>query len=422
MLQPIELHPDAGLTPDEAAVIAVLINPALRAARDQRGSAAAALLQAGLLPNPVLTYSSDFTTGGNTAGTFNAYGATLSWDWTALISHPAKVQAAELSAASIDLSVAWAEWQTAEAAKQAVYDLVSLQAQLSVLEEIDGRLQENFTVVGRAAGKGFETAVELAAAEAAARDARASVLQSRRDVEHQWLQLTRALGLPSDARPKLRDGLALASSFDAPGADELSGGLEQRRIDLLALRKGYASEEQTLRAAVLDQFPKINFGVNDASDNTNVHSVGLVATIDLPVFDRNQGAIAAERATRQRLFDEYVGRVFDGRADIAAAVADLRALNQQIADAQAAVPNLQHLVDAYRQAMDNGNADVLSYYVAWNNLAQKRLGVLRLQQQLADTRIALELAAGRYFPDPPAKPPTTRPTSTSNSTTTQNAQ
>jgi cobalt-zinc-cadmium efflux system outer membrane protein len=74
------------------------------------------------------------------------------------------------------------------------------------------------------------------------------------------------------------------------------------------------------------------------------------------------------------------------------------------------VPNLQRLVDAYKQALDGGNADVLSYYVAWNNLAQKRLGVLRLQQQLADTRVALELAAGRYFPDEPTTRPTTDPT------------
>ncbi len=407
LLPPLELHPDQGLTPDEAAVVAVLVSPALRATRDQRGSAAAALLQAGLLPNPVLTYSSDFITGGDTAGTFNAYGATLSWDVEQLISHGAKVRAAELSAASVDLSVAWAEWQTAEAAKLAVYDLVSIQGQLAVLEQIDGRLQENFDTVRRAAAAGLQTGVDLAAAEAAARDGRAAVLQARRDVEHQWLQLTRALGLPPDHRPKLRPGLALASAFDVPDPATLTPDLDRRRIDLVALRRGYDSQEQTLRAAVLDQFPKINLGFNDASDNTNVHSVGLVATIDLPIFDRNQGAIAAERATRQRLFDEYVSRVFEGRADIATAVADLRALNAQIADARAAVPNLRTLVAAYKRAIDQGNADVLSYYVAWNNLAQKELGVLRLQQQLADTRVALELAAGRYFPDPPAATTTT---------------
>jgi outer membrane protein TolC len=243
------------------------------------------------------------------------------------------------------------------------------------------------------------SAVDLSAGEAAARDGRAAVLQARRDVEHQWLQLTRALGLPANDRPRLEAGLSLPARFDPPEAQSLCRDVESRRIDLIALQRGYDSQEQTLRAAVLDQFPKVNLGVNDASDNTNVHSVGLVATIDLPIFDRNQGVIASEKATRQQLFDELVGRIYEARADIATAVADLRALNDQIADAQAAIPNLQTLVDSYKKAMDLGNADVLSYYVAWNNLAQKKLGVLRLQQQLADTRVALELAAGRYFPD-----------------------
>ncbi len=407
LLPPVQLHPDLGLTPDEAAITAVLVNPALRATRDQRGASAAALLQAGILPNPQLGVGSDFFVhGGNTDGVFNAYGLSLSYDWTSLISYSERVRSAKLSAASVDLSVAWAEWQTALAAKQAVFDLLSAQGQLAVLEQIDGRLQENFDTVRRAAAVGLETAVDLSAAEAAARDGRAAVLQARRDVDHQWLQLTRALGLPPDRRPALRAGLVLPSTFDVPDPADLTADLERRRIDLQALRLGYASQEQTLRAAVLDQFPRVSIGPNWASDNSNIHSVGLVATIDLPVFNRNQGTIAAERATRQRLFDEFVSRTFDARADIATAVVDLRALNVQIADAQAAVPTLQRLVDTYKQALDHGNADVLSYYVAWNNLAQKRLGVLRLQQQLADTRIALELATGRYFPDVSPAPTT----------------
>jgi cobalt-zinc-cadmium efflux system outer membrane protein len=405
LLAPVTLHPEMGLTPDEAAVLAVVVNPELRAIRDQHGSAQAALLQAGLLPNPVLGYSSDFVNGGFTAGTFNAYGATVSWDFEQLISHGAKEKAAGLSAQSVDLSIAWQEWQIAEAARQSVYDLISLQAQLEILEEIEQRLSDNYKTVQQAESTQLLTVVDVSAAEGAARDSHAAVLQARRDAEHQWFQLTRALGLPSDNRPRLRSGLTLESKFEVTDAGSLTADLENRRIDLLALHRGYDSQEQTLRAAILDQFPKINLGFNDASDNTNVHSIGLVATIDLPIFDRNQGVIAAERATRQKLFDEYISRVFDGRADVATAIADIKALNEQIADAAAAVPNLQRLVDGYKTAMDTGNADVLSYYQAWNNLAQKRLGVLRLQQQLADTKIAMELAAGRYFPDVPSTNP-----------------
>ena len=59
-----------------------------------------------------------------------------------------------------------------------------------------------------------------------------------------------------------------------------------------------------MRAAVLAQFPRVNIGFSQLRDTTNVVTSGFGVTIDLPVFDRNQGHIAIERATRKQLFDE----------------------------------------------------------------------------------------------------------------------
>ena len=44
-----------GIGPDDAAAIALYSNPALRAIRDRRGLAAAQVIQAGILPNPVVS-------------------------------------------------------------------------------------------------------------------------------------------------------------------------------------------------------------------------------------------------------------------------------------------------------------------------------------------------------------------------------
>ena len=104
--------------------------------------AQAALLQAGILPNPQLTYGYNFNTGGLFPGAVDAYGIGVNWDITALISHSAKAHAAEWSAQSVDLNIAWQEWQVAEAAKSAALDLMFLQAQRSVAGEVDDRLAE----------------------------------------------------------------------------------------------------------------------------------------------------------------------------------------------------------------------------------------------------------------------------------------
>src|SRR5438132_1821523 len=73
ILKPIDFDIRNGLSPDEAAILAVLANPKLRSVRDQRGIAAAQLLQVGILPNPQLSYSLGIPTGGMTQGTINAY-------------------------------------------------------------------------------------------------------------------------------------------------------------------------------------------------------------------------------------------------------------------------------------------------------------------------------------------------------------
>ena len=410
--QRLEFHPELGLSPDEAAVLAVLLNPSLRAQRDAHGIAQAALLQAGILPNPQLTYSYDWNTGGTTLGNLNAYGIGLNYDVTALISHAAKANAAGYNAESVDLTIAWQEWQIAQAAKMAVYDLLSLQSQLALADEVDRRLGENLNVVQKAADLRLKNAVDLAAAQSASHDAHAIVLQARHDVEHQRQMLNRAMGLPPQIQVVLRKGLALASEFDPPEPAQLFSHLESARLDLVGLRQGYQSQEQTVVAACLDQIPRISLGLNRARDNTNVRSIGIGLNIDLPLFDRNQGVIATEKANRQKLFDEYLSRVYEARADIAVAIADIHALNAQIKDVREALPSLQKLVEVYKQAVDHGNADVLSYYVAWNNLTQKNLDLLKLQQQLADSRVALEIAAGQYFSDPtnlPTTAPTTAP-------------
>jgi len=122
--------------------------------------------------------------------------------------------------------------------------------------------------------------------------------------------------------------------------------------------------------------------------------------VDLPIFDQYQGLIRTEQATRQRLFDEYVSRIYQARSDIAMLLADIEAITRQISAATAALPALRQLVQAYQLALNQGNADVLSYYTAQNDLAQKEISLLKLKQQLVDSRIGLEIAAGRYLPQP----------------------
>jgi hypothetical protein len=116
----------SGIGPDEAATIAVYANPALRAIRNGRGLAAAQLIQAGILPNPVVSYARDFVTGGNTAGAVTAYNFSAGWEFSTLVPFLLKQTAAPKKFRSVDLDVAWQEWQIALNARTAVYRVLAL--------------------------------------------------------------------------------------------------------------------------------------------------------------------------------------------------------------------------------------------------------------------------------------------------------
>ncbi len=398
ILKPIEFDYRDGLSPDEAAILAVLASPKLRAIRDQRGIAAAQLIQSGILPNPQLSYSLDIPTGGNTQGTINAFGLGFSWDITSIIARGAKLDAARAHAVSVDLDVAWQEWQVAEAAKMHVFHLILIEKQLALSRESEKGLMENLAVVNQAFNLGEKTALDLSAAESALHQARLSVLTLEQEQEHERLALNQVLGLPPNYIVLIQRDIFFPDWPALPSAIDILNTVAERRLDLLALKMGYESQEANLRAAVLSQFPRINIGLHHSRDTTNVITTGFGITVDLPFFDRNHGQIAIEQATRNQLFDEYIARLFEARSEVARILSDMEYTQQRLGAIEESLPSLEHLVQTYNMALEGNNADILSYYEARNTLFSKQIDVLKLKRDLTDLGIALEIASGQYFP------------------------
>jgi outer membrane protein TolC len=397
ILKPVEIDFARGLTADQAAIVAVIQNPALRAARDQKGIASAQLLQAGILPNPTFTYSLDFPTGGRTQGTVKGYGATVDWNITSLITHNARIDAARFYSASVDLDIAWKEWQVAQAAKQHVYRFAFLKEQLSVAKDEEKTLREHLDSIRKAVALGDMTRLDMEAADTAFQRVYAMVLEITKNLEQERLALNNVLGFPPEYIVPLREEIALPSPETFPTLKKITDGLETRRLDLLALKMGYQSQQERLRAAVLAQFPNISIGPTHLRDTGDVVTTGFTVTISLPVFDRNQGQIAIEKATREQLFNEYLSRLFEARAQVAALLANMRSIEKQVDAEEKTVASLKKLVETSYNGFLEGNIDALSYYNELDRLFTKQLDVLKFKQDLADSGIALEIAAGEYL-------------------------
>ncbi|NOY68069.1 MAG: TolC family protein [Deltaproteobacteria bacterium] len=396
ILKPVVFNYNDGLSPDEAAILAVIANPNLRAIRDQKGIAKAQLLSAGILPNPQISYSLDVPTGGSTNGTINAGGLGLAWDISSLISRSASMDAARENTASVDLRVAWQEWQVAQAAKLHVFRLLFIKKQLDMAKETERYLRKNLKTVQKAFSLGVKTIIDRDAAKMAYLNAYDTVLTLLREQNRERLALNRSLGFPPAYEILLQKKIGLPLCKNVPEYQSVIKGIEDRRLDLLGLKKGYESRDARVRAAILSQFPGINIGVNHARDTGNVVTTGFAVTLDLPFFDRNQGQVAIERAGRKQLSDEYAARIFDARSQVATILADMNSTIKQMDSAEKSVNISTRLVKAYKNALSAGNADVISYNNLLADLETGRQNVLKLQMNFIELRIAMEIASGKY--------------------------
>ena len=395
ILKPLVIEGQGGFSPDEIALMAVLANPHLRALRDQRGVAQAQVLQAGILPNPQLGYALDQPHGNQDPTLVTGKNLGLSWDFGSLLGRPDRVAGARATADALDLDIAWQEWQTAQAARLSAFRLLALRQRLPLARQIEDDLADTLAASRQAVALGHLTAVDLTATTAQWIEAQNSRLAAEQEDRASRSALNLSLGLPAGYVLPLKPAGAFPALPAGVTPDSLLAGLEKRRLDLVALTLGYESNEAGLRAAVKAQFPRIGLSIAKVNDTSNVRTVTLGATIDLPLFDRNQGAIAGARATRRQLFDEYVERVADARAQVGLIFANLTAVQGQLKVAGDALPEWEQLVAAYETALVTRNADQVAYRVARGTLAARRLAMAELQQQLLELEVELEITTGR---------------------------
>ncbi|HDL65148.1 MAG TPA: TolC family protein, partial [Proteobacteria bacterium] len=281
LLEPVHFDDRDGLSPEEAAILAVIANPALRAIRDRRGLASAQLLQAGLLPNPQLSYDLGIPVGGNTAGRVNRHDLSLGWEITSLIARGANMDAARARLASVDLEVAWQEWQVAEAARLHLYRLIIAEKRLAAAKKAAASFQRFFEDVKQSVTLGIKTRIDLSSAETILREARSQLLNAQLTLDRERLSLNQALGFPAGKVIPLQKNI-VPRLKECPPVETLFREAEAGRFDLLALKLGYESQEARLRSAVRSQFPKINLGLAGGRDTDDIQTVGVGVSIDLP--------------------------------------------------------------------------------------------------------------------------------------------
>ncbi len=385
----VTVDPSDGLSSDEAAVLAVFLNPDLIAARDELGQARAQIVAAGILPNPVLGIEYDHPYGNGSAGTNDVVNLTLSWDLKPLLARSAKRSAAEQGLQQVDLGILWQEWQVAQQARMLVVRLAWLRKRVLLAErerEYEAQTAQMLEAASQAGDATLEQVGVQRASLAATQNTLFELQQLALDAESELLKL---LGNPRERglevpEPSPEKEVALPS---------VSSCLSQR-LDLQALREGYRAQEASLRAAVLDQFPDFSIGIAHQHNESSLDFVGAFVSVGLPVLDRNQGQVQLAEATRQRLMHEYDARAASVRADLQRLSRYSEVVKQRLPVVTGAIASLESIELEEREAVKRGDLDRLSYQAVRSALLDQRLQQAALSQALAESAVAVKTVCG----------------------------
>jgi outer membrane protein TolC len=385
----------APLTMTQVALLAAQNNPDLRAVRAQHGLAQAQVLQAGLLPNPQFTGAFLPLVAG--IGTTPAYNTGLSQDIRALITLSSSRDAARASAGQVDAQILWQEWQVIGQARLLAVDLIEADRSLVLLASNRDLLAARYRKSQRAVAAGNETLTASAPDLAALQTTTAQINDLQRQQLSRRHQLNALLGLmpdvavPLDPRPDIPPWSVDAVAQALPT-------LAQRRPDLVALQLGYRAQNAKLRTVILSRFPNLVFGVTGGSDNSNVRNLGPQVTLELPIFNQNQGNIGIETATRQQLHDEYVARLAAAAGQVRAMMAEIDLLSHQLSAVRLDLAGTRRIAGQAETAFNAGNLDERGYVDLVAARLTKEQEVVTIEQSLLDQQVAIATLIGDGMP------------------------
>ncbi len=365
---------DAGpLTLREALALALLGNPDLAAASWQVRVREAEVLQAGLLPNPELEIEVEEFGGSEDRGGFDSAETTVLLSQVIQLGGKvgARTRVAELERDLAGWDFEAARLQVLADTAGAFIRAVAAQRRLALAEKSLGLAEQVFEVIRErvAAGKvspleESRAGVALATTRIARARAERSLLAARTDLAARWGGTADEIAEIDGDLERLSAPPALASLLQAVSQSPSIARWETEaahRLATLEREKAAAWPDVAASGGVLR--------FEETDDWAFV--VGL--SIDLPIFDRNQGGIGAARHQVARAREERRAAVVAQRAALEMAYHSLVAAFGEASSLRDDVmPAAQRVFEASREAYERGKVGYLEVLDAQRTLFEAR--------------------------------------------------
>ncbi len=268
-------------------------NPDVAAAVARVGEARGRMVQAGLYPNPTVGYSgSQINDGPGTAG---QQGGFVSQEFVTAGKLRTAREAARHGVTAADWRAASQWYDTAARVKAAYYEYAAAVVVLRETERMTTLFEEGLKRTEKLAAGGKVESYDVSRLKVEVAQTANRVGSARQRVAAAERLLAVAVGVN-----RLPDGFAPDAEFaEGPAvlAFEVAAGMAARSSFVQAAAADANQSEGELRLAELKPVPNVQGMTTLAHDNTiGAPVVSVQVGVPLPLWDRNQGNIAAARA------------------------------------------------------------------------------------------------------------------------------
>jgi cobalt-zinc-cadmium efflux system outer membrane protein len=382
---------------NDVAARAVSQNLALRAAAHDIDLARAGLVEAGLWPlNPELAGGAGLRMGPEEMNVDVSAGLSQAFELGRPRRH--RVRAAQAAVA-----VAEAQWERQRLevvleAKEAFLRAVAAE-QLVRLSDKAALLARELHRVAQerlAADAATELEVNLAALEWA--QAQRSLARARLQAAQDRLALALVLSLPLTEELALPRHLPEAATLSSD-EDHLVERALARRTDLLSLARRRDEAAAQLAQARAEAAPELAVEAGYELEEGQDHIVGLGLSLSLPLFHRNQGAIAAARArVDQAELEEEAGRLAVAHQVRAALVQYRAAWEVSEAFGRDTLERHERNLELLQASFDEGAVNLVEVLLMQRELLLAWNDAVAAAVELHLARAAVERAVGEEVP------------------------
>ena len=383
----LEAWPPARWDLELLTLSAFYYRPALDEARARWQAASAAVTTAGARPNPTLNLIPEYSL--NPPAGISPWSPSLGIDLPLETAGKRghRVTEAQQRAEAARLDVLSTAWRVRSELRSALLDLAAahererlLDDRLQAQERITRSLEQQLAVGAVAASDVTPARTQLAKTRLDLETRRADLAQAR-------VRVADALGVPLSAVREVQLDLDLdpANVGDLMSAELRSRALLSR-TDVLSALADYAAAQAALQLEIARQYPDVVLGPGYQWDQGQ-DKWRLGFAVELPLFNRNQGPIAAAEARRAELAAHFLE--LQGKA-----ISEVDHASTALQLAQQALTSGESLLAEQRQQLESMRSQFAAGAVAQPDVDAAQLALSDVRELNLEARIRRQQALG----------------------------